>query len=158
MSGNGSKSVARVREALAAHGLDGRVRETPASTRTADDAAAAVGCAVGQIVKSLLFVDASDTPYLVLVSGANRADTDRLAAEVGEPLRLADPRTVRDVTGFAIGGVAPVGLRRPVPVLMDADLLAFDRVWAAAGLPNAVFPIPPDALRRITDARAVNVA
>lgn len=157
MSVSESKSVRRVRDALVAHGMESEVRTTPASTRTAEDAAAAVGCEVGQIVKSLLFVGASEAPYLILVSGANRADPERLADEAGEALRMADPRTVRDVTGFAIGGVAPVGLERSVPVLMDEDLLAYEEVWAAAGLPHSVFLVAPGDLQRITGARAVRV-
>ena len=130
----------------------------PGSTRTAVDAAHAVGCDVGQIVKSLVFASGDHRAWLVLASGTNRVDTDRLGCVVGAPLEMADPDTVRDVTGFAIGGVAPVGLASDIPVLMDEDLLDHDIVWAAAGTPRTVFPIAPRALRDATRATIVGVA
>jgi len=151
--------VERVREALAAGGLSAEVREMPASTRTAPDAAAAVGCTVAQIVKSLVFRGAtSGRPLLALVSGKNRADEAKLAAHFGEPILRADADFVRERTGFAIGGVAPLGHAEPLIPLVDRDLMAFDVVWAAAGAPNAVFPVAPDDLVRVTGGRVVQLA
>lgn len=142
-------AAARVEAALRGHGLAGGVVELDASARTAAEAAAACGVGVGQIVKSLVFV-AGDEPVLVLVSGANEADEARLAALLGKPVRRADADTVRDATGFAIGGVPPVGHARALRVLIDRDLLAHDRLFAAAGTPRAIFPIMPQDLCRIT--------
>jgi prolyl-tRNA editing enzyme YbaK/EbsC (Cys-tRNA(Pro) deacylase) len=152
-----SPSTRRVLAALHALGLDAEVTEMPGSTRTAVDAATAVGCDVAQIVKSLLFSSDDGRAWLVLAAGPNRVDVGRLAERVGGPVRMADPATVRAVTGFAIGGVAPVGLAEEVPVLMDEDLLAHDVVWAAAGTPRSVFPIDPAALRDATGATVVRV-
>ncbi len=130
----------------------------PASTRTAEEAAAACGCAVGQIVKSLVFQgNRSGRLYLLLVSGANRVDMAKAAAQAGEPLDRADPRLVRERTGFAIGGVAPIGHLGPCPVLMDEDLLAYEVVWAAAGAPNAVFSVDPAKLQQATQARVTEL-
>jgi prolyl-tRNA editing enzyme YbaK/EbsC (Cys-tRNA(Pro) deacylase) len=152
-----SKSTRRVMDALEAHGLDAEVRDMPGSTRTAQDAAAAVGCEVGQIVKSLVFSCEDGGVVLVLASGPNRVDLARLATHLGSPVSMADPATVRAATGFAIGGVAPVGLPNELPVLMDADLLRYDTVWAAAGTPRSVFPVAPDVLRDATGATVVAV-
>lgn len=153
-----SKSTRRVIDALVAHGLDAEVRDMPGSTRTAQDAAAAVGCDVGQIVKSLVFSCADGRTVLVLASGPNRVDVGRLATRLGASVSMADPRAVREATGFAIGGVAPVGLPNELPVLMDEDLLRYDTVWAAAGTPRSVFPIAPDALREVVGATVLSVA
>lgn len=154
-----SPSAQRVQDALAALGLPGQVAELPASTRTAPDAAAAIGCAVGQIVKSLVFRAAdSGRPILVLASGANRVDEARLAKLVGEPVAKADAAFVRASTGYAIGGVAPVGHPQPLRTIIDADLLAYAIVWAAAGTPNSVFPIAPGDLPRITDGSVEQIA
>jgi prolyl-tRNA editing enzyme YbaK/EbsC (Cys-tRNA(Pro) deacylase) len=114
-------------------------REFPAGTRTAQDAAAAIGCAVGQIVKSLVFLR-GDEPVLVLCSGANTVDAERLG------LAKADADVVRRATGFAIGGVPPYGHPAPLQTLVDEDLLAYDEVWAAAGTPSSVFPLTPAQL------------
>lgn len=162
-----SKSTRRVLAALKELGLDADVTEMPGTTRTAVDAAAAVGCDVAQIVKSLLFTTESFTAesirneaacaWLILASGPNRVDTDRLAEHLGESVSMADPKTVRSVTGFAIGGVAPLGLTEPIPVLMDEDLLAHDVVWAAAGTPKSVFPIDPNVLREATEASVLRI-
>jgi prolyl-tRNA editing enzyme YbaK/EbsC (Cys-tRNA(Pro) deacylase) len=154
-----SGSVQRVREALAAQGLATEVKELAASTRTAQEAAAAVGCEVAQIVKSLVFRrTASDRPLLVLVSGTNRASEERLAALAGEPVARADADFVRERTGFAIGGVPPLGHREPLSILIDRDLMAFPVVWAAAGSPNAVFALAPADLQRITAGQVADVA
>ena len=151
-------STERVRAALAAAGLPDTIRTMPASTRTAQEAAAACGCTVGQIVKSLVFRGAvSGHVVLLLVSGANRVDAAAAEAAAGEPLERADPRLVRDETGFAIGGVAPLGHLRLVPVLMDEDLLQYELVWAAAGAPDAVFSVEPPALAKAAGATIVRL-
>lgn len=150
-------AVARVVEALRVAGVDAPVTEFSESTRTAEEAAAAVGATVGQIVKSLVFL-AGDRPVLALVSGANRVDTARLAASAGGPIRRADADAVRAATGYAIGGIPPLGHARALPTFLDADLRRYERIWAAAGTPNAVFPITPDELERITGAQVVDLA
>jgi prolyl-tRNA editing enzyme YbaK/EbsC (Cys-tRNA(Pro) deacylase) len=142
-------SVERVRAALAAKGHDDTVQAFPEGTRSAAEAAAAVGCAVAQIAKSIVF-RGGDRVVLVIASGANRVDTAKVAAATGLAIRRADGGWVRDVTGFAIGGVAPVGHLTPPVVLVDEDLFAFDRVWAAAGSPTHVFATTPADLLRIS--------
>lgn len=127
------------------------VREFPQGTRTAGDAARAVGCDVGQIVKSLVFV-AGGNPVVALVSGANRLDERRLAALAGEPVVKADAETARAATGYAIGGVPPFGHATDVPVYMDRDLFGYGEVWAAAGRPDSVFEIQPERLRELSNA------
>jgi Cys-tRNA(Pro) deacylase len=139
-------NVARVTDAARAAGVEISVERFPEGTRTAADAARAVGCEVGQIVKSLVFM-ADDRPIVALVSGANRVDLARLARATGAAeARRADGDEARAATGFAIGGVPPFGHAAQVSVLVDRDLLAYDRVWAAAGLPDAVFAITPAEL------------
>jgi prolyl-tRNA editing enzyme YbaK/EbsC (Cys-tRNA(Pro) deacylase) len=128
------------------------VKEFPQGTRTAIDAARAVGCEVGQIVKSLVFV-AGGRPVVALVSGANRLDESRLAAVAGEPVAKADAGTVRSATGYSIGGVPPFGHATEVPVFMDRDLLGYGVVWAAGGRPDSVFEIQPDRLRELSNAK-----
>jgi prolyl-tRNA editing enzyme YbaK/EbsC (Cys-tRNA(Pro) deacylase) len=132
-------------------GLSLQVREFPEGTRTAEDAARAIGCAVGQIVKSLVFV-AGTEPFLALTSGPNRADVARLTDLVGRPVRRAGPEEARSATGFSIGGTPPFGHPRPLRVLLDRDLLAYEEVWAAAGTPSSVFPIAPADLVRAAGA------
>lgn len=128
----------------------------PASTRTAAEAAAAVGCTVGQIIKSLIFrTTTHDAPILVLASGANRVDETRLAELVGAPIAKADAAFVRMHTGYAIGGVAPVGHPQPLRTFIDADLLVYEQLWAAAGTPNSVFALRPDDLQMLTDGTVV---
>jgi Cys-tRNA(Pro) deacylase len=151
------KPTDRVRVALQAGGVATEVVEFPHSTRTAADAAAVVGTTVGQIVKSLVFV-ADRQPVLVLTSGANRVDAGKLArAARARRVEKAAADVVRDVTGFAIGGVPPVGHARPLPVYIDRDLLDFEIVYAAAGTPTSVFPIAPAALQRITAGAVVDL-
>ena len=135
-------------EAARAHGLELEVREFPAGTPTAADAARAVGCDVGQIVKSLVFM-ADERPVLELTSGRNRVDPDKVGKQLGAgEVRKADANQVRAATGFAIGGTPPFGHPRQLEVLIDQDLTAFDEVWAAAGTPRHVFAIsPPDLIR-----------
>jgi prolyl-tRNA editing enzyme YbaK/EbsC (Cys-tRNA(Pro) deacylase) len=151
--------VERVREAVAAAGLATHVREMPDSTRTAPEAAAAVGCDVAQIVKSLVFRGAtSGRPLLALVSGRNRASEAKLETLFGEPLGRADADFVRERTGFAVGGVPPLGHAEALATVVDQDLLAFPVVWAAAGSPRAVFDIAPADLVRVTRGRVADVA
>jgi prolyl-tRNA editing enzyme YbaK/EbsC (Cys-tRNA(Pro) deacylase) len=151
-------SVARVKAAAGALGLAIEPRMMPASTRTAQEAAAACGCGVAQIVKSLLFSGAaSGKSYLFLVSGANRVDEKAAKEMLGEALKRPDADAVRAITGFAIGGVPPFGHATASPVLIDEDLLGYDRVFAAAGHPNAVFPVDPKALAAATDARVMKL-
>lgn len=139
-------NVARVTDAARAAGVEISVERFPEGTRTAADAARAVGCEVGQIVKSLVFM-ADGRAIVALVSGANRVDLGRLAAAAGATeARRADGDEARAATGFAIGGVPPFGHATEVIVLVDRDLLAYERVWAAAGLPDAVFAITPAEL------------
>ena len=142
-------AAARVQGALQALGVDCEVIVLAESARTAAQAAAACGVAVGQIVKSLVFL-AGDEPILVLVSGANQADERRLGDLSGQTVRRADADVVRGATGYAIGGVPPVGHPRALRVFIDRDLLAYDRLIAAAGTPHAVFPITPADLCRVT--------
>ena len=151
-------NVTRVIETARAAGLEIEVERFPAGTRTAADAARAVGCDVAQIVKSLVFMADGDA-VIALVSGANRVDTAKIAAAVrAAEVRRADGDEARAATGVAIGGVPPFGHARPVGVVIDRDLLAYDRVWAAAGLPDAVFPIAPEALVSISQATVVDLA
>jgi prolyl-tRNA editing enzyme YbaK/EbsC (Cys-tRNA(Pro) deacylase) len=142
-------AAARVQAALEARGVRSEVILLAESARTAAEAAAACGVGVGQIVKSLVFL-AGDEPILVLVSGANQADERRLAALSGRTVRRADADAVRESTGYAIGGVPPVGHPRPLRVFIDRDLLGHERLIAAAGTPHAVFPISPADLCRVT--------
>jgi prolyl-tRNA editing enzyme YbaK/EbsC (Cys-tRNA(Pro) deacylase) len=152
-------SIERVQQAAAAAGLQIEVRRMGASTRTAEEAAAQCGCAVGQIVKSLVFQgEGSGRLYLFLVSGANQLDLTKAAALTGEVLVRADPRHVRDETGFAIGGVAPIGHRIAIAAFADAALLQYDRVWAAAGAHDAVFAVEPQALVKAANASTANLA
>lgn len=152
-----SRSARRVQEALHAAGVDVEVRELSESTRTAPEAAAAVGCDLGAIVKALVFrAERSGEAVLALVSGANRADEAAIAAAVGEPIGRATPEFVRETTGFAIGGVAPVG--HGLRPLVDADLMRHAEVWAAAGTPRALFAIAPARLVEVTGGSVVAIA
>lgn len=147
-----SRSIRRVEEFARTRGLSMEVRRFPEGTRTAVDAARAVGCDVGQIVKSLVFMGDGQA-FLALTSGPNRADTRRLADLVGAgEVRRADAEEAREATGFAIGGTPPFGHVRPLRVLMDEDLLGHDELWAAAGTPDAVFPIGPQELLEASGA------
>ncbi len=151
-------SAQRVQEALAALGSAATVREMPDSTRTAADAAAACGCPVGAIVKSLVFRGAeSGRGILVLTSGANRVDEKRLGHALGETPARADADFVRAATGYAIGGVPPVGHAGDMRVVMDRDLAGYAEIWAAAGTPRAVFPTTADELARLTGAEVLDV-
>ena len=149
----------RVQDALSAAGLDAQVRHMPKTTRTAEQAAAACGCQVGQIVKSLVFRGSqSGTAYLLLVSGSNRVDEVTAAAHIGEALVRPDAQFVRDVTGFAIGGIPPLGHASPLATFMDEQLFDHEVVWAAAGTPDAVFPIAPARLAQAASAKRIRVS
>lgn len=155
---NLSPSAQKVQNALAAQGMSLQVVELPASTRSAAEAAEAVGCTLGQIVKSLVFraLD-SDRPVLVETSGANRVNEQLLGTLVGETIGKADAEFVRQRTGFVIGGVPPVGHSEKLLTFIDRDLLGYAEIWAAAGTPNAVFRLTPADLLRITGGEVVRV-
>lgn len=139
--------------------LGGQVVEFAQTTRTAADAAAAIGCEVGQIVKSLVFKTVtSGQAVIVLTSGAHRVDESLIEAAVGEKLGKADAEFVRTVTGYAIGGVPPFGYAALPHTFVDEALLAYEIIWAAAGTPNAVFPLTPAELVQHTDAKTLRVA
>jgi prolyl-tRNA editing enzyme YbaK/EbsC (Cys-tRNA(Pro) deacylase) len=153
-----SPNAQRVQAALASASLQCSVQELPASTRTAQEAAAAVGCAVAQIAKSLVFRGkVTGTPYLVIASGANRVNEQRLSEWVSEPVEMPEAGFVRSVTGFPIGGVPPLGHDQPLRTFIDQAFLAYDAIWAAAGTPNAVFQIRPDDLIRATGGEVVSL-
>jgi prolyl-tRNA editing enzyme YbaK/EbsC (Cys-tRNA(Pro) deacylase) len=145
-----------VAAALAAQGVDASVRELDASAATVAEAAAAIGTTPSRIVKSLVF-SADHEPVVVLASGTNRVDTRKLGALLGRRVRRADADAVRRATGFAIGGVPPLGYAQPVRVFVDRELLRFDEVWAAGGTPNSVFPIGPDDLVRVSGGQLADV-
>lgn len=148
-----SKSLKRVRQALEAAGLSAEIRETELA-RTAADAATAVGCEVDQIAKSIIFQgQQSGRAVLFLTAGGNRVDAAKAAQVAGEPLGKADAALVRAQTGFAIGGVSPVGHLSPIRAWLDPRLAEFELIWAAAGTPHHVFPISPADLERITGAQ-----
>jgi len=153
-----SRSAQRVQDALTALGLSCRVEERSESTRSAEEAARVVGCDVGQIVKSLVFRGKeSGTPLFVLASGRNRVAEVKLAALAGEPIGKADAAFVREKTGFAIGGVAPVGHPEKLPTLIDEDLLQYGELWAAAGTPAALFRLTPQELTMMTGGRVAAI-
>jgi prolyl-tRNA editing enzyme YbaK/EbsC (Cys-tRNA(Pro) deacylase) len=150
--------ASRFEEALNAAGIaDVEVRRFPEGTRTAAGAAEAVGCEVGQIVKSLVVL-ADEMPSLALVSGANQLDLQRLEPLLGAPVRMASAEAVRAATGYSIGGVTPVGLASPLRVLMDSDLFGYELVWAGAGRPDTVFSITPARLLELTGAELVELS
>jgi prolyl-tRNA editing enzyme YbaK/EbsC (Cys-tRNA(Pro) deacylase) len=152
-----SPSAARFQDLLRAAGFANEVRELAASTRTSADAAAALGCTVAQIAKSIVFRGGSGRAVLVVASGANRIDERKVAAALGETIRKADAEFVRDRTGFVIGGVPPMGHVTPPLVLLDEDIFGFDRIFAAAGTPNSIFALTPDELLRMSGGRRADV-
>lgn len=159
MSNSLSSSAQRVQDALAALGFGAfTVVELPDSTRTAVEAAQAIGCTVEQIVKSLVFKGRqTDQPVLVVASGPNRVNTQTIAALLGEPVDKPDADYVRARTGFVIGGVPPVGHSEPLATFIDQDLLQYDTIWAAAGTPRAVFELTPDDLVKMTGGQVIDV-
>ena len=153
-----SSSARKVQKALQELGMSLEVVELPGSTRTAIDAAQAVGCQVGQIVKSLIFkAKKSQRPILVLASGPNRVDERRIEALIEEPLGKADADFVRIHTGFVIGGVPPVAHLENLETFIDEDLLTYEELWAAAGTPHAVFRLSPMDLVRMTSGKVVRI-
>jgi len=154
-----SAPVLRVADAAREFGLEIALRVMPASTRTAEEAAAACQCSVGEIVKSLVFRGVeSGKAILLLVSGANRVDETRVATAIGEPIERPDAAFVRAVTGFAIGGIPPFAHQTRLACWIDRDLMGFERVFAAAGTPNAIFAVSPTALRDAIDAPVITMA
>jgi prolyl-tRNA editing enzyme YbaK/EbsC (Cys-tRNA(Pro) deacylase) len=153
-----SGAIDRFVDAARARGIDPDVRRFPEGTKTAEEAARAIGCEVGQIVKSLVFM-ADERPVMAFTSGANRVDETRLAGAVGAAgVRRATPEEARAATGFAVGGTPPFGYPDRIPCLVDRDLLAWQEIWAAAGAPDAVFPLTPADLLRASDAGIADFA
>lgn len=158
MPGELSQSAKKVQEALLALGVPLEVTEMSSSTRTAKDAAAALGCTVGQIAKSLVFKTRStQRPILVIASGPIRVNEARIAELIQEPIDKADADFVRERTGFAIGGVPPVGHLERIETFIDETLAGYDEIWAAAGTPNAVFKLSPALLETMTGGKRVSV-
>jgi len=158
MAGPLAPSAQKVQDRLRALGFGCQVVALSQTTRSAADAARAVGCEVGQIAKSLVFLgQRTQQPVLVIASGANRVDEDHIAAFLAEPIEKADADFVRRQTGFAIGGVPPVGHPTQLTTLVDEDLLQYTAIWAAAGTPNTVFKLSPSDLVAMTGGRVVSV-
>ncbi|MCW8408554.1 YbaK/EbsC family protein [Legionella sp. PATHC035] len=156
---NLSKSAQIIHDFLYQKGVSCEVKELDSSTRTAKDAADTLGCGVAQIVKSLLFrTEQTHKPVLVLASGVNQVNERLVGSLINEPIRKADADFTREITGFAIGGVPPVGHKQVInTVLIDEDLLHHQVLWAAAGTPNAVFSLAPDELKQLTNGIVVKV-
>ena len=153
-----SASAQKIQDILAKSGYPLKVLELPGSTRTAVEAAQAIGCQVGQIVKSIIFKSRrSQQPVLVIASGSNRVDEKRIEAQIGEPLGKADAEFVRSKTGFAIGGVPPLGHLEQLQTFIDQDLFQYDEIWAAAGTPHAVFRLTPQILHDLTGGLVLEI-
>jgi prolyl-tRNA editing enzyme YbaK/EbsC (Cys-tRNA(Pro) deacylase) len=153
-----SSSAQKIQDQLKSLGYDYTVIEHAESTRTAQEAADRAGCELGQIVKSLIFRGKdSGKPILVLTSGANRVDEKRISEYAGETIGRADADFVRAVTGFAIGGVPPVGHLQKLETYFDEDFLQYETIWAAAGTPNAIFKVKTSDLQKMTDAKTARV-
>lgn len=153
-----SLSAQKVQDLLTLQGFDCKVVESTESTRTAQEAADRAGCLLGQIIKSLIFKGkTSHKPILVLTSGANRVDEKRISEYANEPIVRADADFVHSVTGFAIGGVPPLGHIQKMETYLDEDLLQHKTIWGAAGTPNAIFELTPDDLIKMTNGKVVRV-
>lgn len=153
-----SAGARRVQQALAEKGLDLHVVELPGSTRTAGEAARAVGCDVARIAKSLVFkTRKTGRPVLVIASGTNRVDEKKIKALLGEAIGKADAGFVRQATGFAIGGVPPLGHVQPITTFIDGDLLQHETIWAAAGTPHALFALVPKDLENMTGGKVADI-
>lgn len=153
-----SKNAQGVQNVLDQKGIKTKVLELPSSTRTAQDAANTIGCKIEQIVKSLIFkTKDSNSPILVLASGPNRVNEKMVEEIVGEKIIKADADFTREVTGFAIGGIPPVGHKQQLRTLIDQDLLNYDELWAAAGTPNAVFCLKSGDLKSLTNGQVVAI-
>jgi prolyl-tRNA editing enzyme YbaK/EbsC (Cys-tRNA(Pro) deacylase) len=158
MSSNLPESAVRVQQALTNAGLAIDVLQMPGTTRTAREAAEAIGCTVSQIAKSLIFQRShSKSAVLVVASGTNRVNEQRIEELCGEPLEKASPEFVRATTGYAIGGVPPLGFPSPIETLIDEDLLKYSEVWAAAGTPFSVFRIAPHLLQDLTGGKTLRI-
>ncbi|RIK39842.1 MAG: hypothetical protein DCC57_19935 [Chloroflexi bacterium] len=158
MSVNLKPSAQKVQDALSAQGYTNQVVELSESTRTSAEAAAAIGCTVGQIAKSLIFIGKqSRRPILIIASGVNRVDEKRAAAQIGERLEKANAEFVRTATGYAIGGIPPLAHAAPLATYIDQDLLHYDEIWAAAGHPHAVFCLTPAELVAMTGGQVIDV-
>ncbi|OPZ23024.1 MAG: Cys-tRNA(Pro)/Cys-tRNA(Cys) deacylase YbaK [bacterium ADurb.BinA186] len=157
-SENLSKSAQNIQNILAQIGNHFKVIELSVSARTAQEAADALGCKVAQIVKSLIFrTKTTQRPILVLACGLNRVNEKMIQAHVGEEIIKADPDFTREVTGFAIGGIPPLGHKQPIETLIDKDLLQFEELWAAAGTPHAVFKLGPADLELLTKGAIISI-
>jgi len=151
-------SAQKVQETLKTLGLTCQVVELPATTRSAKEAAHAIGCRVEQIAKSLVFRSKhTHRPILAVASGANRVNEKKLGDYVSEPVEQADADFIREKTGFAIGGIPPVGHSERLETFIDADLLRYEEIWAAAGHPHAVFKLTPAELKKMTNGRVVSI-
>src|SRR5258707_4706167 len=158
MSKELSSSAQKIQDILKGSGFASQVVELPDSARTAKEAAQAIGCGVEQIVKSLIFKGKhSQNPILVVASGTNRVNEKRLGELAGEPIEKADANFVRLRTGFAVGGVAPIGHIEPIKTFIDEDLLQYAEIWAAAGTPFSVFRLTPADLQKMTAAPVVSI-
>ena len=159
MSESLSASAQKVQESLRGLGMNCQVVELPGSTRTAADAASAVGCRVEQIAKSIIFQGkTSGKPVMVIASGSNRVNEKRLRDLISEPVKKADADFVRLHTGFTIGGVPPVGHANPIDIFIDQELMDYAEIWAAAGTPHAVFKLTPQELAAMTGGKTVDIA
>jgi prolyl-tRNA editing enzyme YbaK/EbsC (Cys-tRNA(Pro) deacylase) len=153
-----SRSAEKIQNVLSQFGLGLEVKEFTESTRTSQDAADAIGCELGQIAKSLIFKgEKSGGPILIIASGSNRVNEKAIKVHVGERLKKADASFVYEQTGFAIGGIPPVGHNNYIKPLIDEDLMQYEEIWAAAGTPHAVFRLTPQDLLRITNGEMVSV-
>ena len=153
-----SKSAQSVQDKLSEKGLSFKIIELAASTRTAQEAAEAIGCDVAQILKSLIFrTQVSSQPILVLASGINRVNEKTIAALLGEKILKADADFTREATGFAIGGIPPIGHTQKITTLIDEDLLQYDELWAAAGTPHAVFSLKSSEIADLTEGQIVSI-
>jgi len=153
-----TKSAEKVQTTLNEFGYNLVVMELPVSTRTAQEAANAIGCTVSQIAKSLIFKGkTSQNPILVIASGTNRVNEKAVKNNIGEELEKADAKFVFEHTGYAIGGIPPVGHKTPLTTYIDEDLMQYDEIWAAAGTPNAVFRLTPKILSEITKGRIISI-
>lgn len=154
-----STSAKRVQDFLSEKGFSFNVKEFPASTRTSQDAANAIGCEVGQIAKSLVFKDTnSNQPILIIASGSNRVDANKVQQSENMILGKANGKFVKEKVGFAIGGIPPVAHNQPLQTLLDEDLKKYDIIWAAAGTPNAVFELNPMDLESMTKGKWIDLA
>jgi Cys-tRNA(Pro) deacylase len=153
-----SKNAQIVQNSLAQKNLNFEVIELSASTRTSEEAAEAIGCNVAQIVKSIIFrIDQTNQPILVLASGINRINERQIAKEISSKIEKADAKFSKEVTGFVIGGIPPVGHKNPIKTLIDQDLLQYKTLWAAAGTPHAVFKLNSSDLLKMTDGRVISI-